>query len=212
MSLHPLSSHIDPSPTIIPFPITVLCTRENIPTMTTTELKITAIRIPVLIGKGGKTKRDIENKTGTTLIIDSEDGLVKIESEDPIAVLRTAEMIRAINRGFSPERAATILEDEDMMLDILDLSSVCTTPKQMERLRGRIIGKEGRAREQIEDMTGAILSVQGKTVAIIGMMDQVKNARTAVEMLVEGLPHATVFSFLERKKKEAKFDMLDYYY
>lgn len=182
------------------------------PTMTTTELKITTNRIPVLIGKGGKTKRDIEKKTGTILTIDSDDGLVEIESEDPIAVIRTAEMVRAINRGFSPERAAMIFEDEDMMLDILDLSNVCTTPKQMERLRGRIIGKEGRAREQIEDMSGAILSVQGKTVAIIGMMDQVKTARTAVEMLVEGLPHATVFSFLDRKKKEAKFDMLDYYY
>ncbi|WP_062396996.1 pre-rRNA-processing protein PNO1 [Methanogenium cariaci] len=183
--------------------------------MTTTEIKITTNRIPVLIGKGGKTKRDIEKKTATKLTIDSDDGLVGIEGgEDAIAVLRTTEMVRAINRGgFSPERAATIFEDEDMMLDILDLSSVCNTPKQMERLRGgRIIGKEGRAREQIEDMSGAILSVQGKTVAIIGMIDQVRNARTAVEMLVEGLPHATVFSFLDRKKKEAKFDMLDYYY
>ena len=180
--------------------------------MTTTEIKITTARIPVLIGKGGKTKRDIEKKTGTIIIVDSEDGLVEIEGEDPISVMRTTELIRAINRGFSPERASTLFEDEDMILDIIDLSGVCTTPKQMERLRGRIIGKGGRAREQIEDMTGAILSVQGKTVAIIGMIDQVKNVRTAVDMLIEGLPHATVFSFLDRKKKEAKVDMLEYYY
>lgn len=180
--------------------------------MTTTEIKITTARIPVLIGKGGKTKRDIEKKTGTSLNIDSEDGLVEIDGEDAIAVMRTTELVRAINRGFSPERATTLLEDEDLILDIMDLSGVCTTPKQMERLRGRIIGKNGRAREQIEDMTGAILSVQGKTVAVIGMIDQVKNVRTAVDMLIEGLPHATVFSFLDRKKKEAKVDMLEYYY
>lgn len=180
--------------------------------MTTTDIKITASRVAVLIGKGGATKRQIEELTGTKLTVDSEEGLVTIDGEDAVAVMRTVELVRAINRGFSPERAYTLLEDEDLLLDIIDLSGVCSTPKQMERLRGRIIGKNGRAREQIEDMTGALISVHGKTVAIIGMFDQVKIVSEAVEMLVEGLPHATVFSFLDRKRKEQKADMFEYYY
>jgi len=180
--------------------------------MTTTDIKITASRVAVLIGKAGTTKRQIEELTGTKLAIDSEEGIVTIGGEDALAVMRTTEIVRAINRGFSPERAVTLLEDEDLLLDIIDLSGVCSTPKQMERLRGRIIGKNGKAREQIEDMTGALVSVHGKTVAIIGSLDQVKIVSEAIEMLVEGMPHATVFSYLERKRKEQKTNMFEYYY
>jgi ribosomal RNA assembly protein len=31
-------------------------------------------------------------------------------------------------------------------------------------------------------------------------------------MLIEGLPHESVFSFLDKKNKEAKQNMLEYYY
>ncbi|NYT06409.1 MAG: RNA-processing protein [Methanomicrobiales archaeon] len=176
------------------------------------EIKVTASRIAVLIGKGGKTKREIEKAAGTVLTIDSEEGIVTVEGEDTLAVLRTVELIRAVNRGFSPERAGVLLEDEDLILDIIDLSPVCTSQKAMDRVRGRIIGREGRAREQIEDMTGCFISVMGKTVALIGLPEQLKTARAAIDMLVTGVPHETVYSFLDRKKKEAKHEILDYYY
>jgi ribosomal RNA assembly protein len=180
--------------------------------MTEQEIKVLGSRIAVIIGKGGKTKREIEKKTGTALDIDSDEGSVLVEGEDPVAVLQTIEVIRAINRGFSPERAFRLLEDEDMMLDLVDLSAVCTTTKQMERFRGRIIGKEGHSREQIEDMTGTLLSVFGKTIAIIGMPEQVKLARTAIDMLLQGLPHEAVYSFLDKKRKEARQELIEYYY
>jgi ribosomal RNA assembly protein len=180
--------------------------------MTTQEVKVSGDRIAVIIGKSGSTKREIEKKTETHLLIDSKEGTVSIEGEDPVNVLRTVEVIRAINRGFSPERAFALFEDEDMLLDVMDLSGVCTTSKQLERIRGRIIGKGGRAREQMEDMTGAFISVYGKTIAIIGMIEQVKVARTAIEMLLDGLPHESVFAYLDKKKKEAKQEILEYYY
>lgn len=180
--------------------------------MTTQEIKVPQDRIAVLIGKGGKTRRKIETKTGCSLTIDSEEGIVVVEAEDTISVLRTGEIVRAIGRGFSPERAFILLEDEDLILDVVDLSGVCTTTKQMERIRGRIIGKEGRSREQIEDLTGTLISVYGKTVTIIGLPDQIRVTRDALNMLLEGLPHQSVFAFLDKKKKEAKKDLLEYYY
>ena len=180
--------------------------------MTLQEVKVSGNRVAVIIGKGGSIKRKIEEKTETQLVIDSKEGTVTIEGEDPVNVIRTVEVIRAINRGFSPERAFVLFEDEDMLLDVMDLSGLCTTTKQLERIRGRIIGKGGRAREQMEDMTGAFISVYGKTIAIVGMVDQVKLARTAIEMLLDGLPHESVFSYLDKKKKEAKQEMLEYYY
>jgi len=176
------------------------------------EIKVSSNRIGALIGKAGATKREIEEKTGVTLQIDSEEGVVVVEGEDALRVLTTVEIVRAINRGFSPERAFRLLEDEDMMLDVIDLSDMADSPRQLERLRGRIIGKAGTSRGQIEDMTSTGVSVHGKTVAIIGLPEQIKTARSAIEMLIQGVPHENVYAFLDKKKKEAKHEMLEYYY
>jgi ribosomal RNA assembly protein len=178
------------------------------------EVKIAGSRVGVLIGKGGSTKKELEVKTHTTITVDSKEGLVKVESteEHTVSLLRAVEIINAINRGFSPERAFEMIEDEDLLLDVIDLSSMAEGPRQLDRLRGRIIGKDGRAREQIEDMTDVEISVFGKTIALIGYPEQLKTARAAIDMLIEGVPHENVFAFLDRKKKEAKQDMISYYY
>jgi ribosomal RNA assembly protein len=176
------------------------------------EFKIGQNRIGVLIGKGGANKRAIEERTTSTLTIDSEEGLVTVEGEDPVQVLLAGSVVEAIGRGFSPENAFSLLEDEDLVLEQIDLSGVADSPRQLDRVRGRVIGRDGKAREQIEHMTGTRLSVQGKTVAIIGLPEQVKDSRSAIEMLLRGVPHESVFAFLDRKRKEAKADMLSYYY
>lgn len=178
------------------------------------EVKIAGSRVGVLIGKGGATKKELEVKTHTTITVDSKEGLVKVESseEHTVPLLRAVEIINAINRGFSPDRAFEMLEDEDLLLDVIDLSGMAEGSRQLDRLRGRIIGKDGRAREQIEDMTDVEISVFGKTIALIGYPEQLKTARAAIDMLIEGIPHENVFAFLDRKKKEAKQDMISYYY
>lgn len=176
------------------------------------EFKIAGNRIGVLIGKRGETKRVIEEQTASALTIDSEEGLVTVEGEDPVQVLLAGSVVQAIGRGFSPENAFALLQDEDLIFEQIDLGGLTDSQRQLDRIRGRVIGRDGKAREQIEHMTGTHLSVQGKTVALIGLPDQVKDARTAIEMLLRGVPHESVFTFLDRKRKEAKADMLSYYY
>lgn len=176
------------------------------------EVKVTGNRIGVLIGKGGATKKDLEEQTKTAISIDSREGIVRVEGDDAPLVLRAVEVVQAINRGFSPERAFVLLEDEDLLLDMIDLSGLTDSPRQLDRLRGRIIGKDGRSREQIEHMTDCEISVFGKTVGLIGLPEQIKVARSAIDMLIEGLPHEVVYGFLERKRREAKQDIIDYYY
>ena len=53
-------------------------------------------------------------------------------------------------------------------------------------------------------MSGALVSVYGHTVAIIGDFDQVNVAREAVNMLINGSEHASVYRFLQRKRQEIK--------
>lgn len=176
------------------------------------ELKVAGNRIGVLIGKSGMIKKDLEERTSTTIGIDSQEGIVRVEGEDALPFLRAVEVIQAVNRGFSPERAFTLLDDEDLLLEVIDLSGLADSPRQMDRLRGRIIGRDGRAREQIEHMTRTQISVMGKTIALIGLPEQMKVARAAIDMLLEGSPHEAVFAYLEKKRQDAKMDMIDYYY
>ncbi|PWR72252.1 KH domain-containing protein [Methanospirillum lacunae] len=176
------------------------------------ETRITKERIGVLIGKKGITKREIEEKTKTVILVDSEEGLVSIEGEEADGFLRAVEVVKAIARGFSPERAFRLFEDEDLYLELMELSDIADTPAKLERIRGRIIGRDGKSRSQIEDLTNTEISVYGKTVAIIGMIERVKVAREAIEMLINGVSHESVYAFLDRKKRELKQDMLNYYY
>jgi ribosomal RNA assembly protein len=167
------------------------------------DIKIPEERIGVLVGPGGSIKHLIEEKTKTTLEIDSETGTVSIASaEDPLQGLRVMDLVKAIGRGFSPERAMAILDDEMLMLDVLDISKMASTKSDMERIKGRIIGKDGRSREIMERLSGTKVSVYGKTVAVLGYPEQVRVARIAIEMLLDGAPHGNVYSFLEKKHQE----------
>jgi len=176
-----------------------------------TYLRIPMERVGVLIGKGGETKREIEERTGVKIEVNSETGEVQIISyEDPAEVLRAMNIIRAIGRGFSPERAFKLLEDELMSLDIIDLSEYARNRNDLERIKGRIIGRGGRTREIMEELTGALISVYGKTVAIIGYPEQIQIVRRAIMMLVDGAPHGAVYAYLERMRRELKQMSMNY--
>ncbi|MGZ7116726.1 MAG: KH domain-containing protein [Methanobacterium sp.] len=171
-------------------------------------LKIPKERVGVLIGKDGVTKEHIEKMTHTNLDIDSESGTVTINPaenmEDPLAVWKTRYIAKAVGRGFSPETALKLMDDE-YILDIINLPDYLgKSKKAIMRQKGRIIGREGRTKEIIHEMTGVEISIYGKTVALIGDMERIQIAKEAISMILDGVRHKTVYSFLERKKQELK--------
>ncbi|WP_148688700.1 MULTISPECIES: KH domain-containing protein [unclassified Methanopyrus] len=176
-------------------------------------VKIPKDRVGVLIGKDGETKRYIEEKTGVELRIDSKTGDVEIRPtervKDPLDLIKAKECVLAIGRGFSPERAFRLLREEDASLEVIDLYElVGRNPKALERQRARIIGREGRTRQLIEELSGADVSIRGKTVALIGTPRQLQIARKAIEMLASGAPHGRVYRFLEDQRRKMKREKL----
>ena len=172
-------------------------------------VRIPMERVGVLMGPNGFVKKEIEQALGVRLAIDSRTGDVEITLEegnpDPSNLLRARDVVLAIGRGFSPERAFRLLREEDAMLRIIDLREIFGRSKSdIVRVKGRIIGREGKTRRIIEELTGAYVSVYGHTVAIIGGMEQVQVAEEAIQMLIEGRMHSTVYRFLHRKKREMK--------
>lgn len=171
----------------------------------TENIKVPQERIAVLVGPKGSIKELIEEKSTTKLNIDSQSGNVEIsDPKDPIKGMRTKEVIHAIARGFSPEKALRLFDEELLMFETIDLTNVASTEKDLQRLRGRIIGKDGKAREVFETLTDVRISVYGKTVSIIGYPEHNTVARKGIEMLLEGSNHGPVYKFLEKKKSELK--------
>lgn len=167
------------------------------------EIRIPKERIAVLIGDKGKTKRKIENETKSNLHIDSQDGLVTVEGADAIALMDAREIIKAIARGFNPKIALLLLK-QDYSFELVDMSQLSRNKNDMHRIKGRIIGADGKGRKTIEDLTETYITVYGKTVGIIGEIAGVSLAKRALSMIIQGSPHSVAFGFLERQRKRMK--------
>ena len=171
--------------------------------MYTEELKIPKGRVAVLIGKMGKDKRTIELKTKTKIKINSKEGDAIIEGEDGLNCYLTKSILQAIARGFNPTGALKLL-DEDYCYESLDLKEFTRkTEKDQRRVKARVIGSKGKAKIFIENKTNTDLSIYGKTVGIIGKIEDVQLAKQALINLVQGSKHGKVYGFIERTKKKS---------
>ncbi|MBQ6444044.1 MAG: RNA-processing protein [Methanosphaera sp.] len=176
-------------------------------------LKIPKDRVGVTIGKNGKIKHQLEIITKTELKIDSETGNIAIssteETEDPLAIWKARYMIKAIGRGFNPEIALR-LDNEELILEIINLQDyVGKSKKALVRQKGRIIGKGGRTRQIMHDMLDVEISIYGKTVSLIGKIENVQMAKEAINMILEGSRQKSVYAYLEKmhdKLKREEFD------
>ncbi|MFX0185751.1 MAG: KH domain-containing protein [Candidatus Hodarchaeota archaeon] len=171
-------------------------------------LKIPKSRIGVLIGKKGETKSELETITGVSIQVNSDDGAVHIVSTsntpDPTFVWKARDIVNAIGRGFSAERAFNLLDD-DIFLETIELEG---SKNNIKRLKSRIIGEKGKARRMIEVSTEALVSVFGNQVSLIGEISEINNAREAIMQLVHGSKHGTVFRYLEQLRFRSKQDPL----
>ena len=167
------------------------------------ELKIPKDRVAVLIGAKGETKKHIESLTKTKIDVDSKEGDVSITGKEALGMYAAKEIVKAIARGFNPE-IAQLLMKQDYSFEILDVSDFSKSKNDTKRLKGRVIGEKGKSRNTIESLTGAYISVYGKTICIIGELNSVGLARRAVESLLAGSPHANVYKWLEKQRRNIK--------
>lgn len=168
------------------------------------ELKIPHERVAVLIGKQGEVKKNIETDTKTQIKIDSLEGDIFIYGKDALGLYTAREMIMSIGRGFNPEIAKLLLK-QDYVFESIGLNEYTGKSKNtLLRLKGRVIGKDGRSRKLIEELSEAYISVYGKTVGIIGTAESASMAKRAVEALLKGSTHASVYKWLEQKRREMK--------
>ena len=178
-----------------------------------TFVRIPRERVGILIGPEGKVKQYIEERLKVKLDVDSEGSVTITLSEkasDPSLLLKAKDVVTAIGRGFSPDVTFRLIRNEDDLFDMIDLRQIFgRSESDIKRIKGRIIGAEGKTRKLIEELTEANMAVYGHTVGFIGNFEQVDAARNAAQMIIEGCQHHTVYKYLQRKRTELKKEKLE---
>lgn len=178
-----------------------------------TFVKIPKERVGILIGEEGKVKQYVEQQLNVKINVDKE-GDVTIalaeKASDPSMLLKAKDVVTAIGRGFSPDVTYRLIRNEDEIFDMIDLRQVFgRSESDIKRIKGRIIGTDGKTRKLIEELTEANVVVYGHTVGIIGNFVQADAARNAVQMIIEGCQHHSVYRYLQRKRSELKKEKLE---
>lgn len=162
-------------------------------------VKIPVERVGALLGSDGKSKERLEKLTGVKINV-SEDGDVEIAG-DSANIFFLKDVIKAIGRGFNPADAEKLLK-EDYALEVIDMKEFCKGENDLKRIRGRIIGEEGKMKGEIENATDSKVSVYGWTVGIIAPHDAMVYAKKAIDRIIGGAQLSVVFNEIARYKKE----------
>ncbi|MEK6861441.1 MAG: KH domain-containing protein [Nanoarchaeota archaeon] len=164
------------------------------------ELRISKERVAILVGKKGEIRKLIEKRTNTKIKI-SREGDVTISGEDNLNIFITISIVKAIGRGFNPHIAMT-LWNEANALEIINIKDIVgDSEKKLQRVRARSIGAEGKVRKYLEKITNTSISIYGKTISIIGKIEDVHTAKLAIEKLIRGSEHGNVYKYIEKQKQ-----------
>jgi len=114
------------------------------------------------------------------------------------------EVLEAVNLGFSVDHALE-LKREGMMLQTVHIKGL-TKRNDLERVRGRIIGKGGRTLKTLQKLTQCDLSINDNEIGIIGNAEEIEDAIQSITSLVQGSKQGNVYGRLERQRKKKRLD------
>ncbi len=108
----------------------------------------------------------------------------------------------ALGRGFDVQVALKLL-NEDFFFTSINLKEEFKTPKNIHRIKARLIGNEGKTKTYVEEVSGVNISIYGNTISFIGNVEDIKIANAAIDILLEGGTHKKAYAVMERLRKKA---------
>ncbi|MEM0476194.1 MAG: hypothetical protein QW367_00960 [Candidatus Aenigmatarchaeota archaeon] len=131
---------------------------------------------------------------------------LNIESEDGYKLLKTKEIIDAYIFGFSEEECRKLF-NENFRFQIIEIKNFLRNKNNRNRLRelkGRVIGEKGKTKRNIEELTKSKIIIKRNIIGIISSEENYDLVRRAIEMILEGRMHSTVYSFIIKELQKRK--------
>jgi len=119
---------------------------------------------------------------------------------EPAKEFTAVEVLQAINAGFSGDRALELKQD-NFMLQTVHIKDI-TKRNDLERVRGRVIGTDGRTLKTLQNLTNCDLAMNGNEIGIIGPALEMEDAVQSVTSLINGSKQGHVYGRLERQRKK----------
>ncbi len=115
------------------------------------------------------------------------------------------KVIDALSFGFSFEKAI-LIKKEDLIFEIINIKDY-TKRKDLERIRGRIIGTGGKTLKVLSSLTECFFELKDNQIGIIGSYEQIENARQACISIIRGAKQSNVYAYLEKNKPLPIYDL-----
>ncbi len=148
-----------------------------------------------IIGKKGKKIKRIKKELGIEVKINEN-----LEIEKKKCKLNDFELqniFDALAMGFDVD---TALKLRNFNYDFCKIDLKGLRESRRRVIKGRILGKEGKIKEVIEDNTDCKVKIFKNKIGVIGETENVEVAKRAIEMLIRGKSFHAVKRWLEREK------------
>ena len=141
-----------------------------------------------------KNKKRLEEKLEVKITNRGKEVMI---SGKPEAEYIAKKVIDALNFGFYFSAAMEI--KEGFVFEIINIKDH-TQRKDLERIRARIIGTNGKTLKTLHDLISGNLEIKDNRVGVICPPENMKVAQEAIISIVKGAKQGNVYGFLERNQ------------
>ena len=146
-----------------------------------------------------RTKAEIER--AFKVKIDIKGRQITIDGE-AVDEFEAAQVVEAVGFGFSTKKAL-LLKGPEYTFRRISIKDF-TRRKNLEDVRGRIIGRQGKTKKTIQDISGVYLELNNNEVGLIGPTEDIEQETAALTNLIRGTKQANVYQKFEKINAEKK--------
>ena len=124
--------------------------------------------------------------------------------EDFYFLYKFDKFVKGLKAGFDIKKLLNILDND---WDILEIDLKLIFEKKINhiiRIKGRIIGEEGKVLEELKKRTNADIIIKDKYIYILGDNVSLQSAYEGIKRIIKGEKHGTVFNYLDKYIKDLK--------
>lgn len=149
-----------------------------------------------IIGKKGKNKKILEKKLKIKIKI-KENSIEIDKSKSNLNDFELQNILDIVAIGFNVNDAL-LLENPSYIFEKINLKILRPTRRKI--IKARIIGKEGKIKKIIEELTDCRIKIHENNIYLIGEIENIDIAKRAIEMLIQGKSFNSVQKWLEHAK------------
>lgn len=149
-----------------------------------------------------KNRKKLEEKLNVKIDNSGKEITVSGEAEDEYIAVK---VIEALDFGF-PFSIALMIKEDDLLFEIINIKDH-TRRKDLETVRARIIGKEGKTLRTMTELTKCHFELKDNHLGIIGDPEFMRYAQESAISLIRGAKQSNVYSFLEKHRVQPVLDL-----